>query len=120
MKIAICDDDEKCTDNVLRHLDYYSLRNNTEFDKYVFSSADKLLKSRVKFDIAVLDVEMQEQDGIKLGAELRKRLPHLILIYITAHRKYLDDALNLNAVRFLKNRWIRRDFTVDSPTHSSV
>lgn len=62
MKIAICDDDEKCTDNVLRHLDYYSLRNNTEFDKYVFTSADKLLKSRVKFDIAVLDVEMQEQD----------------------------------------------------------
>lgn len=102
MKIAICDDDEKCTDNVLRHLDYYSLRNNTEFDKYVFDSADKLLKSRVEFDIAILDVEMQEQDGIKLGAELRKRLPHLILIYITAHRKYLDDALNLNAVRFFE------------------
>lgn len=45
---------------------------------------------------------MDNINGIKLGSELRKRNPHIILIYVTAYRKYLDDALNLNAVRFFE------------------
>lgn len=61
-----------------------------------------MLSSNVRFDIAILDVEMNNMNGIKLGEELRKKNPHIILIYITAHKKYLDDALNLNAVRFFE------------------
>lgn len=102
MKIAICDDEKIYIDNVVRHLDFFSIDNNIDFEKSIFTNAENMLSSNIKFDIAILDVEMDNINGIKLGEELRKRNPHIILIYVTAHKKYLDDALNLNAVRFFE------------------
>lgn len=102
MKVAICDDEQLYADDIKKHLDIFSENNNIEFEKYVFSSASEVLDCDTEFDIAILDVEMDNMNGIKLGESLRDRNPHIILIYITAHRKYLDDALNLNAVRFFE------------------
>lgn len=102
IKIAICDNEQVCIDNIIQHLDCFSKENKIDFDKYVFIEPDKMLSVNEKFDIAILDVEMDKMSGIELGEELRKINPHIVLIYITAYRKYLDDALNLNAVRFFE------------------
>lgn len=102
MKIAICDDEQIYIDNIVKHLDIFSAENNIDFEKSIFTDSSDILFCDIKFDIAVLDIEMDNMNGIKLGEELRKRNPHIILIYVTAHRKYLDDALNLNAVRFFE------------------
>lgn len=102
MKIAICDDEQIYIDNIAGHLDIFSAENNIDFEKSIFTNSADILASDIRFDIAVLDVEMDNINGIKLGSELRKRNPHIILIYVTAYRKYLDDALNLNAVRFFE------------------
>lgn len=102
MNIAICDDEKIYIDNIIEHLDVFSTDNNIDFEKSIFTNAENMLSSNIKFDIAILDVEMDNINGIKLGEELRKRNPHIILIYVTAHKKYLDDALNLNAVRFFE------------------
>ncbi len=102
MKIAICDDEQIYIDNIAEHLNIFSAENNIDFEKSIFTNSADILASDIRFDIAVLDVEMDNINGIKLGSELRKRNPHIILIYVTAYRKYLDDALNLNAVRFFE------------------
>lgn len=102
MRVAICDDEKICIDDIVSHIDIFSSESGIEFDKYIFSSADEMLKTDMNYDIAILDVEMDGTDGIKLGEHLRQVNPHIILMYVTAHRKYLDDALNLNAVRFFE------------------
>lgn len=102
MKIAICDDEQNCINDVRTHISFFSKDVGVEWEQYTFNSAEELMLSKLKFDIAVLDVEMEGTDGIKLGEYLRTTNPHIILIYVTAHRKYLDDALNLNAVRFFE------------------
>jgi DNA-binding LytR/AlgR family response regulator len=102
MKIAICDDEKQFIEDIRKHLDFYSNDNNIDFDIYTFLSGADLLKSNTKFDIAILDVEMDGIDGLKLGEELIKINPHIVLMYVTAHKKYLDEALNLNAVRFFE------------------
>lgn len=102
MKIGICDDEQKYLEDITQHLDIFSKNNNIDFEKYIFTTSCEMLSCNVNFDIAILDVEMDNMNGIKLGEELRKRNSHIILIYITAHKKYLDDALNLNAVRFFE------------------
>lgn len=102
LKIVICDDDSKCINDILEHLNYFSIKNGIDFEQFVFSSSEDVINSNNNFDIAILDVEMKEINGIKLGDYLRQTNPHIILIFITAHKKYLDDALNLNAVRFFE------------------
>lgn len=102
MKIAICDDEQDCIDDIIKHLDAFSCEHGIDFENFVYQSAEKMIELKMKFDIAILDVEMEGMNGIELGESLRKLNPHIILIYVTAHKKYLDDALNLNAVRFFE------------------
>jgi len=91
MDIAICDNEQICIDDIIRHLDYFSAENNIDFEKYIFTKSADVTASGIKFDIAVLDVEMDDMNGIKLGEKLREQNPHIILIYVTAHKKYLDE-----------------------------
>ncbi len=102
MKIAVCDDEQIYIDNIVELLDIFSDKNNIDFEKSTFINSAEVMSSDIKFDIAVLDVEMDNMNGIKLGEKLREQNPNIILIYVTAHKKYLDDALNLNAVRFFE------------------
>ena len=68
MKIAICDDEQLYIDNIVKHLDFFSIDNNIDFEKSIFTNSFDMLASDIKFDIAILDVEMDNMNGIKLGA----------------------------------------------------
>lgn len=102
MRLAICDDNENSIQDIKQHLDFFSKDTGIKFEEHSFVSAEDLIASKMIFDISILDVEMGKIDGLMLGEYLRKENPHIILIYLTAHKKYLDDALNLNAVRFFE------------------
>lgn len=100
--IAICDDDSNFIKNVKEHLSFYSGEHNTDFEVHTFSDSKDLIDSNIKYNIAILDVEMPGCNGIEVGKILRERNRHIVLMYITSHKKYLDEALNLNAARFFE------------------
>ncbi len=60
-------------------------------------------------DLAVLDVEMPELDGIRLGKKLRECRPEIELIYLTAYRDYAFDAYQLYAGAYLLKPFNRAD-----------
>lgn len=100
--IAVCDDEKSYVDNIRQHLEFYSKDRNINLEIHTFCSGAALLNSNIKFNIAVLDVEMPGVSGIEIGKILRSKNPHIVLLYITAYKKYLDEALNLNAARFFE------------------
>lgn len=102
MLIAICDDDLNFTQTIKEHLSFYSGEHNTDFEIHTFTNSKNLIDSNIKFNIAILDVEMPGCNGIELGKILREKNRHIVLMYITSHKKYLDEALNLNAARFFE------------------
>ena len=102
MKIVICDDDLNIVSEVKKLLDEYASNKNLSLDISTFDNGQAVLESDENYNIAVLDVEMPNIDGIKLGEALRKRNKQIVLIYLTAHSQYLDSALDLNAARFFE------------------
>lgn len=102
MKIAICDDNLNIVDEVKNLLDEYALSKNLSLDISAFNDGQAVLESDERFNIAILDVEMPGCNGIELGKILREKNRHIVLMYITSHKKYLDEALNLNAARFFE------------------
>ena len=110
MNIAVCDDNRKVVDDIANYLSFFSKDTGTELSVFKYSSSVELRNANIRFDIAILDVEIDDVNGLKLGEELRRRNPHIILMYVTAYRKYLDEALNLNAVRFFEKPLDTRRF----------
>ena len=102
MKIAICDDNLNIVDEVKNLLDEYDKSKNLSLDISTFNDGQAVLESDERFNIAILDVEMPGCNGIELGKILREKNRHIVLMYITSHKKYLDEALNLNAARFFE------------------
>lgn len=60
-------------------------------------------------DVAVLDIEMPEMNGIELGKELRKLKKDIILIFITAHQQYAMNAYQLHSPVYLEKPYSRND-----------
>lgn len=54
-----------------------------------------------KIDLAILDVNIDDVDGISLGSKLRKCIPDIMLIYITGFEEYAMDAIKLHAAAYL-------------------
>jgi two-component SAPR family response regulator len=60
-------------------------------------------------DIAVLDIEMPELNGIELGQRLKLKCPNIALVYITGYKEYAFDAFQLEASAYLTKPYFRKD-----------
>jgi two-component system LytT family response regulator len=56
---------------------------------------------RLQADVAFLDIEMPEKDGISLGTELLEETEELEMVFVTAYERYAVQAFKLNAVHYL-------------------
>ncbi|MBR2454434.1 MAG: response regulator transcription factor [Clostridia bacterium] len=101
MNIAICDDDRDFRAFLEDSLRNYFDEKSISLNIFQFESGEKLLKNELLFDLAFLDVEMGNINGIETGKELKKRNPRNIIFVITSYNGYLDDAFKINAFRFL-------------------
>ena len=100
MVIAICDNEQEFINDIRKHLKQYSSEHGLTFEIYEFCSGADILSSKIVFDIAFLDIEMKDINGIEVGRKLQNENPDLVLIYVTAYNQYLDEALDLGITRF--------------------
>src|SRR5699024_2860748 len=54
-----------------------------------------------KPDVAFLDINMPEINGIELAERLLEINPHLIIVFITAYNEYAVEAFGLNALDYV-------------------
>lgn len=102
MNILICDDDALIIEQVKNCLTKYENAHNCKFNIYSFTDSNDVADCNIKFNIAILDVEMPQIDGIQLGKMLKENNKNIMLIFLTAYSRYIDDALDLEAARFFE------------------
>lgn len=74
IKIAICDDDKMCLDNIAGAVARWSTDNNIQIKTEFFDNGDSLLDycSRENPDIVLLDIIMPLLNGMDTARELRQ------------------------------------------------
>ena len=103
IEIAVCDDDANDLDQAVRMLQSIVSAQDIACNIKTFLSAGEMLDSIKKIDIGILDIAMDELNGIRLGRELKERFPHIKLIYITSYEEYCMQAINdVHAFSFLR------------------
>lgn len=100
--IAICDDDSKDLKSIIDIIKDIFAEHKSKCSLQSFHSATDMLEKVNKIDIAILDISMEEMNGIDLGRELQMRFPEVRVIYTTSYEQYCMQAINeVHAFSFL-------------------
>ncbi len=102
MKILICDDDKMYVDSIKAQVDAFLAENSLTAQCCTLTSADGLMTTTESYDIAFLDIVVGDVSGIEVGKRLKENNENIVIFIVTAYDKYLDDAMDLNVLRFLK------------------
>lgn len=112
MKIAICEDDVKIIESIKKITAEYFSEKNIPFTLSCFSDGKELINSGDIFDLVISDVEMPEVNGLVAAEHAQKVNENAVIIIVTDHQEYLDDAMEINVYRYLpkpidKERFLR-------------
>lgn len=102
LNIAICDDDLFALNeefNILRSILY---EKNIEHTIDQFDTPQELLRSETVYDIVILDIEMNECNGIETAKRIREFNEDSFIFFATNYEAYIDEALDQRAYRFWK------------------
>ena len=97
MRIAICDDEEKVREILLRKVGAAFPEDTID----TFSSGEELLKASEVPDILLLDIKMPGISGMEVAKALRERADKTVIIFITGEEQYVFDSFDVQAFHYL-------------------
>jgi DNA-binding LytR/AlgR family response regulator len=103
INIAIAEDDLYQQKVIKEHLERYSTENAQQVACQFFSDGFQLLENYTtgKFDILLLDIQMQHIDGMKAAQEIRMIDEAVIIIFITNLAHYAIQGYSVRAFDFI-------------------
>lgn len=105
IKIAICDDEPVITSQIENYTLRIFKQENIAIDTEVFYSGKELADNVCKgglYDIILLDIQMENGDGISSAKRIRQVDENALLIYVSSYDKYMMDLFRLDVFAFVK------------------
>lgn len=103
LRIAICDDDRIVLEKLKN---YFEKLNDSVIQYEVYYDAEMLYRcietQESKFNVFILDIEMQEMNGIELARKIRREDSNSLIVFLTSHSEYVFDAFDVITFDFLR------------------
>ena len=103
LRIAVCDDDEFCRQEILSLLNEYTEQHSFQISVSIYANPSDLMEDVFRsggFDIYLLDIIMPEENGIQLGIRLRQ-INSGKIIYLTSSTEYAIDSYRAKAFDYI-------------------
>ncbi len=104
IKIAICDDDLNYLNSLENMLKSYFENKNYTLELSKFNTAKNLIldiQDGSNFDIAIIDIEMPDVNGMKLAQTINDLCNNCIVMFLTSYIQYAVDAFKLKIFRYI-------------------
>lgn len=102
LKIAVVDDEQTYIDQIKEYIGRYAGEKNREIQTETFHDGSELLKNyNRQFDIILLDIEMDEMDGMEAAREIRKKDQDVVLVFITNMAQYAINGYEVGALDYV-------------------
>lgn len=102
MNILICDDELRCIEELKSYITDYMQNRSIQFIIDFFTSPMEAINSEKIYDLAFLDIQMNEMDGISLAKKLKEKNSKIIIFFVTSFDEYQDNAMDLRAFRYFE------------------
>ncbi len=110
MKIAVCDDTKAYRDSIHTLCKDYLQDRKTEGEIVLFTSGEQFLSYTGEINLLLLDIEMDGLNGIEVKEQLQKNRQDIIIIYITNHKQFMQDAFGRQVYGFLTKPVLKEKF----------
>lgn len=103
-KIAVCDDSPVDRKYVTSVTEKWAEEHQHTIHISTFTSGEHFLFSYEEekdFDILLLDIEMEEMDGVTMAKKLRKDNDTVQIIFITGYSDYIEEGYEVAALHYL-------------------
>ena len=97
MRIAICDDEEKVREILIKKVG----TTFTEDTIDAYPSGEELLNAKELPDILLLDIKMPGISGMEVAKKLREKTDKMVIIFITGEEQYVFDSFDVQAFHYL-------------------
>ena len=98
--VILCDDNEVFLSEAEKMFSSeYKCMFNIAVSKTIAEAVAKI--SEINIDIAVLDIEMDKENGIDLGKIINEKFPDCRIIYLTNHISYATDVYSTDHTYFV-------------------
>ena len=111
IKVLVCDDDRIITEKVQQLLTIVQEQYSFELDIKTYNDGRLAMESEEIYDIAIVDIEMPDVDGLALSENLKKRNSDAIVLILTSFSDYLDSAMRIQVFRYLSKPIDQERFT---------
>lgn len=102
IRIGVVEDDPLGVDVVLSHLDRLQRETGERFKVRAFSDGSEILGSyRPHWDLLLLDIQMQDVDGMETARRIREVDSEVIIIFITSSPQYAVSGYEVGALSYL-------------------
>ena len=101
MKVAICDDEIVSRNEIASLLKLYRKQKRLEIISDTYDSGQKLLTSKLDYDIIFMDFQMKDIDGIETSRKIREANKDCTIIFISAYPMAAIDTFEVNTFRFI-------------------
>lgn len=100
LKVAICDDNPSLTEKINTMLSNY---NHSMFETYTYYNPTKLINQldTERFDFFILDIEMDEMNGVDLAKNIRERGILSPIVFLTSYKEYMEDVFQVQTFDYL-------------------
>lgn len=103
-KIAICDDSKEDTGYVAGLLKKWSAQRQMAVQAECFPSAESFLFQYAEdknYDILLLDIEMEQMDGVTMARQIRRDNETVQIVFITGYSEYIAEGYEVAALHYL-------------------
>ncbi len=102
MRILICDDQATYINELQTHIEKYMDDHSLRCEIDTSTSPKAFFENDVSYDLAFLDIQMPDFDGMTVARELKSRNSKVVIFFVTAFNKYQDEAMDLQVFRFFE------------------
>lgn len=102
MKILICDDEQQYVDRLKKYIEDFMHSRFVDFEIHTTNNPQTIVEGDEIYQLAFLDIQMNEINGISLAKILKERNGKIALFFVTSYNIYQDEAMDLRAFRFFE------------------
>lgn len=104
LKIAVCEDVDIQYKILDRYLKGWALKKNMTIHPIRYKSSEEFLfnlNENIDTDILILDIQMEQMNGIELAKKVRERDEEIAIIFVTGVSEHMSKGYSVGAIDYI-------------------